>query len=201
MGLNRENPMATRKSSSRGFTLIELLVVIAIIAILAAILFPVMAKAREKARQTNCGSNVRNLVTGARMYSDDYDGSPLLCGAFPWYQRLDPYVRNTQILFCPSDPTDPAARSTSYAYNMNGLSAGTAWDQMSDDQANLAIFGDCNAVGNMIMMAKHVTPGNAACVLDSRHNGCCNCSFFDGHAKAMPYTALKPSLWCTTWSP
>lgn len=57
----------------RGFTLIELLVVIAIIAILAAILFPVFARAREKARQASCLSNVRQMTTAAMMYLQDYD--------------------------------------------------------------------------------------------------------------------------------
>ena len=60
----------TRK---RGFTLIELLVVIAIIAILAAILFPVFAKAREKARTASCQSNLKQLALGAMMYAQDYD--------------------------------------------------------------------------------------------------------------------------------
>src|SRR5688572_6764549 len=57
----------------RGFTLIELLVVIAIIAILAAILFPVFAQAREKARQTACLSNLKQIGTGSMMYIQDYD--------------------------------------------------------------------------------------------------------------------------------
>src|SRR5205809_5026895 len=61
------------RTRRRAFTLIELLVVIAIIAILAAILFPVFAQAREKARQTSCTSNCKQLVTGIMMYAQDHD--------------------------------------------------------------------------------------------------------------------------------
>src|SRR5215210_3451156 len=79
------------RSRGPGFTLIELLVVIAIIAILAAILFPVFAQAREKARQTTCSSNVKNLGLAIMMYVQDYDDTypPL------WYAQGDGHWPNT----------------------------------------------------------------------------------------------------------
>lgn len=90
----------------RGFTLIELLVVIAIIAILAAILFPVFARAREKARQTSCLSNIKQLGLGLNMYCQDYDErmclwSPGVEGA-GWTKVVQPYTKNLQLLYCPS---------------------------------------------------------------------------------------------------
>jgi prepilin-type N-terminal cleavage/methylation domain-containing protein len=100
------------QNSRPGFTLFELLVVIAIIALLAAILFPVFAQAREKARQTSCLSNLKQLGTAMLMYSADHDGlfppavgrQPQQVNAyeFSWLHRLEPYTKNLGIFICPS---------------------------------------------------------------------------------------------------
>jgi prepilin-type N-terminal cleavage/methylation domain-containing protein len=113
---------------SMAFTLIELLVVIAVIAILAAILFPVFAQARERARHTGCLSNMRQLTVGLQIYSQDWDEILVPCTNYAapesvperiWTSALAPYLRNTGILTCPS------ATASGYAadWNSRGLSS------------------------------------------------------------------------------
>lgn len=126
---------------TRGFTLIELLVVIAIIAILAAILFPVFARAREKARQSSCLSNIKQITTASIMYIQDYDETlyghrqgyrfpETDWGILNWPQQLYPYVMNEQLFTCPShatgtwsydaDPSTPGpTRDNDFGYGMN----------------------------------------------------------------------------------
>lgn len=115
------------KCKRAGFTLIELLVVIAIIAILAAILFPVFAKAREKARQTSCLNNEKQLSLGILQYLQDYDETfPSGVGTssngtaqINWAQQIYSYVRSTAVYKCPDDPTqvDTPYSVLSYAIN------------------------------------------------------------------------------------
>jgi prepilin-type N-terminal cleavage/methylation domain-containing protein/prepilin-type processing-associated H-X9-DG protein len=136
-------------SSRSGFTLIELLVVIAIIAILAAILFPVFAQAREKARGASCLSNCKQIGTAMIMYTQDYDEEfphfTQLCSRIPnplkpndpnhplgvremWQAAVFPYIKNWQVYSCPSDtnaiPNDPFVQfyMLSYGYNYGYLS-------------------------------------------------------------------------------
>jgi prepilin-type N-terminal cleavage/methylation domain-containing protein/prepilin-type processing-associated H-X9-DG protein len=127
---------------SKGFTLIELLVVIAIIAILAAILFPVFAKAREKARQITCASNLKQIGLAIMQYSQDYDeqmpqaGGPMYVAQYnytayvPWETFIAPYVKNGagtistaekgNVFSCPDNPNTTTAYADvagSYQYS------------------------------------------------------------------------------------
>jgi len=145
----------------KAFTLIELLVVIAIIAILAAILFPVFAQARESARKISCLSNAKQLGTGIMMYVQDYDEmypcnnwdtpplgitdtdshDPKYPAAITWMWKVMPYVKNRQILVCPSDP-DPKNGWSGYD-NANPATCDDAWGIPTPISyaANQEIFG------------------------------------------------------------
>ncbi|MES2461888.1 MAG: DUF1559 domain-containing protein [Armatimonadota bacterium] len=103
--------------TQNAFTLIELLVVIAIIAILAAILFPVFAQAREKARQSACLSNNKQIANALMLYVQDYDealpmgawssGSGATAISGRWFRDLYPYLKNVDVYVCPNITDDP----------------------------------------------------------------------------------------------
>jgi prepilin-type N-terminal cleavage/methylation domain-containing protein/prepilin-type processing-associated H-X9-DG protein len=108
-----EGIMKSNKTRAKGFTLIELLVVIAIIAILAAILFPVFAKARERAKSAADMSNQKQIGIAAVMYQNDYDNKlvPYVAfyganGSARFTKLLEPYTKNLEIFTCPSDHLD-----------------------------------------------------------------------------------------------
>ncbi|MEN6305791.1 MAG: DUF1559 domain-containing protein [Armatimonadia bacterium] len=180
----------------RGFTLIELLVVIAIIAILAAILFPVFAKAREKARQSSCLSNVKQIALGFIQYAQDYDEMFPAGGAVAgdvavwpngttgpnyWPARVFPYVKNTQVFNCPSA-----------TFNWGG-----AFTSATPIGMNASLM-PC-ALGTIVYPAQTMmladTAGSASYVflnsyrtdrwMSPRHNDGANIGFVDGHAKWM----------------
>ena len=121
--------MMRRQIVRTGFTLIELLVVIAIIAILAAILFPVFARAREKARQASCLSNVKQLTLGFMMYAQDYDEwirsaylpNDVHASYNTWFYGISPYVANKQIFRCPNESF---SMGSAYSLYFPGLKSG-----------------------------------------------------------------------------
>ena len=186
-----------------GFTLIELLVVIAIIAILTAILFPVFTRAREKARQTSCLFNLKQIGLAELMYIQDYD--EVLPFALNWtgvemqsyLNLLEPYTKNDQINICPSDPEGSI-----------DLSAVGIWDKQSYcPNTKWVIVGECFVHGMPLWWERSASlaeidqPASMPSIADAegsiignlsyvfvapRHNGGANIVFLDGHAKFVP---------------
>jgi prepilin-type N-terminal cleavage/methylation domain-containing protein/prepilin-type processing-associated H-X9-DG protein len=166
----------------RGFTLIELLVVIAIIAILAAILFPVFAKAREKARQTQCLNNQRQIATAATMYAQDHDEMYPTAETFWGALGLDKGV-----LMCPTKGTKTA---NAYFYNGGSHLSGAALGEVATPAAAMLV---CDGVQNTIPTG-WITASSAGFLVGhslgelidlSRHGKKVIAAFCDGHVEII----------------
>jgi prepilin-type N-terminal cleavage/methylation domain-containing protein/prepilin-type processing-associated H-X9-DG protein len=151
---------------TRGFTLIELLVVIAIISILAAILFPVFASAREKARQTACSSNEKQLGLSIMQYYQDYD-DVLPCGSWVWGSgagwagQVYPYAKSTGVFMCPDDATanNPTVSfainsNLSYLQSGQGTQTGRLESQMTSPSKTVLF---CEVANNTLASGTYVS--------------------------------------------
>ena len=219
--------MATKMHARRGFTLIELLVVIAIIAILAAILFPVFAQAREKARQTQCLSNLRNSATAALMYVQDYDekfpmpfyytiADNAPC-AMTLFSLIAPYLKNREVLRCPSEP-DAYDLEASFRALVGGGECND-FGKISYSY-NYSVFRTVTSTRDVLNLAEVPFPAETSMIFDAdlilfegtcrsavglrqgdtpvrpRHNGMLNANYVDGHTKVVKADPRPPLTDC-----
>jgi prepilin-type N-terminal cleavage/methylation domain-containing protein len=187
----------------RGFTLIELLVVIAIIAILAAILFPVFAKAREKARMTTCSNNLKQIATSALMYAQDHDelypgtagAKTTQEGSATWRTQMDAQVSAKKVFDCPTKTGDGSIATPEYGMNQGVFEAA---------------IGDIDYPELTILFADvKIAEANVAIIDDSvldktRHSSACLAAFCDSHveglksSKGQVPTTKQPSAFAPT---
>ena len=183
-----------RSSRKAGFTLIELLVVIAIIAILAAILFPVFAKAREKARQASCQSNEKQLGLALLQYYQDYDekfpcgdtGGTAMIGAttatpgtgtigsngLGWAGQDYGYAKSTGLFKCPSDSTQTNGTSVAVSYGFNSNLPAVSQSVMTSPSSTVLLF---EVNGDMSQVASYDEAGGTA---------------YSTHAAALPMSTV-----------
>ncbi len=192
-----------------GFTLIELLVVIAIIAILAAILFPVFARAREKARQTNCLSNVKQIMLGVLQYAQDYDErmpsrGNIYVGDPAWGEAIYPYVKNIGVFNCPSsfgqgiqnvgDLHNDQTYDYGWNYHTDNTRSGCKLALIAYPAEALVIIDCDHYIIDPWRDDGHWIDSDGA----ARHNEGANIGWADGHAKWMkPTNYLDEDYW--TW--
>jgi len=193
----------------KGFTLIELLVVIAIIAILAAILFPVFARAREKARQTSCASNEKQMGLALLMYASDYDGKIFAQTIYPntsydyqcngnvsWHALtfLYPYMKNRQLYYCPSLDESGFHYGMNVYNPMRGDHVGWNENSLNLDALNAPASHIIIAESNNVWLWDWREADGSGSLwprLRKHHNEGLNCTYADGHVKWQKYMGLK----------
>lgn len=193
-------PSTVRRAA---FTLIELLVVIAIIAILAAILFPVFAQAREKARSTSCLSNMKQIGLGLRMYMQDYDEQLFFRAAsnaastranvsvaktapsynsLQWWNLLMPYIKSNALFACPSDAGPTLSPDSNGVLNINrSYIASCAVEDLADAQIS-------NSVDTIVITEKWDVKSSGSAIAESWMEA------FDGDMAADPANPTKYPL-------
>jgi len=200
----------------KAFTLIELLVVVAIIGILSAILFPVFARARENARRASCMSNVKQLALATLQYTQDYDEKlPTVSnggGTGIWLNMLQPYIKNTQVFFCPSDNAVTPTKvmrydNVSYGWNayLNGTDACAFTNETSvslaaiNEASSTIMLGDGHgAIETTAPQGRFYYICRTESLPRPLHLEGANFAFLDGHVKwsKLPGTVLaNDTVW------
>jgi len=213
--------MYSARPHRRAFTLIELLVVISIIAVLAAILFPVFAQVREKARATDCGSNMRQIGMAAGMYFTDWEGRLFFHHAgleeITWAGRLAPYTRSNKLYVCKSDPATALVNPNSGevyrpSYLLNAYfthnfppdapeDAETPLNQYSQDDPRMASPAETvlfceSGITKQGHNQDDYDAWNGLSTVEplfnvTRHNKGVNYTFVDGHVAWRPYERVR----------